>query len=83
MPKLLQINVVANWGSTGRIAEEIGKLAIAKGWESYIAYGRGNPLSQSQLIRIGSNLDMYYHGLQSRIFDNHGLVSERATKQLI
>ena len=28
---LLQINVTANWGSTGKIAEDIGKLAI-KEW---------------------------------------------------
>ena len=28
MPTLFQINVVANWGSTGRIAEEIGQMAI-------------------------------------------------------
>ena len=40
MPKILQINVTCNWGSTGRIAEDIGKLAIAEGWESYISYGR-------------------------------------------
>ena len=40
MPKLLQINVTANWGSTGKIAEQIGQLAISNGWESYIAYCR-------------------------------------------
>ena len=40
MNKLLQINVSANWGSHGRIAEGIGQLAMANGWESYIAYGR-------------------------------------------
>ena len=28
MPILLQINVTANWGSTGKIAEDIGKVAI-------------------------------------------------------
>ena len=49
MPTLLQINVVANWGSTGRIAEEIGQTAIAAGWRSVIAYGRGRPQSQSEL----------------------------------
>ncbi len=83
MPKLLQINIVANWGSTGRIAEEIGQLAISKGWESYIAYGRGKPQSQSQLIRVGSNLDMYSHVIQSRLLDNHGLASKKATERLI
>ena len=28
MPTLFQINVVANWGSTGRIAEEIGQIFL-------------------------------------------------------
>ena len=83
MLKLLQINVVVNWGSTGRIAEEIGRLAMSKGWDSYIAYGRGNPISKSELIRIGTDMDMFYHGLQSRVFDNHGLASKEATKKLI
>lgn len=39
MPKLLQINVTANWGSTGRIAEECNKIAQSKGWKTYVAYG--------------------------------------------
>lgn len=83
MPTLLQINVVANWGSTGRIAEEIGQVAIAGGWKSYIAYGRGTPQSKSRLIRVGNDGDMYWHGLQSRLLDNHGLASKRATRKLI
>ena len=33
MPTLFQINVTANWGSTGRIAEEIGRLALGQGWD--------------------------------------------------
>ena len=40
MYRLLQINVSANWGSTGKIAEEIGLQVMKQGWESYIAYGR-------------------------------------------
>lgn len=83
MKKLLQINVVANSGSTGRIAENIGKLAISQGWESYIAYGRGEPKSASKLIRVGSDSDMYMHALQSRLLDNHGLASVSATKKFV
>ena len=30
--KLLQINITANWGSHGKIAEGIGQLAIKEGW---------------------------------------------------
>ncbi|MBS5370770.1 MAG: glycosyltransferase, partial [Coprobacillus cateniformis] len=83
MPTLLQINVVANWGSTGRIAEEIGQTAIAAGWRSVIAYGRGRPQSQSELIRIGNDWDMYEHIFESRLFDNQGMASRRATKRFI
>ena len=84
MPKLLQINVTANWGSHGKIAEDIGKVAMSNGWESYIAYGRDtNPISTSKLIPIGNKWDMYYHGLQTRIFDKHGLASKKATKDFI
>ena len=83
MPTLFQINVTCNWGSTGRIAEEIGQVAIQQGWDSYIAYGRGKPVSKSHLIRIGNNWDMYEHGLETRIFDNHGLASRGVTQKLI
>ena len=84
MPTLLQINVTANWGSTGKIAEDIGRIAISQGWKSYIAYGRAtNPTSSSSLIPIGNKWDMYFHGMQSRILDNHGLASKTATRNLI
>jgi len=83
MKKLLQINVVVNSGSTGRIAEEIGQLAINNGWESYIAYGRNERPSKSKLIKIGTDWDIKIHGLQTRIFDRHGLASKNATLELI
>lgn len=40
MPKLLQINIASNWGSTGKIMEQIGLCAQAHEWESYVTYGR-------------------------------------------
>ena len=84
MPTLLQINVTANWGSTGKIAEDIGKVAMANGWESYIAYGRDtNPNSTSQLIPVGGKWNTYYHLLHTRVFDRHGLASKRATRNFI
>ena len=83
MKRLLQINTVAAGGSTGKIVESIGRMAIADGWESWIAYGRGNPKSESNLIRIGNDADMMWHGLQTRLFDRHGLASKKATKTFI
>ena len=83
MPTLLQINVTGNSGSHGKIAEEIGRLALQRGWRSIIAYGRWTNASQSELIRIGSDYDVAEHGLESRLMDNHGLASRRATKRLV
>lgn len=83
MPILLQINVTANWGSTGKIAEQIGFCAMRYGWESFIAYGRWCNPSKSHLIKIGNKLDMYMHYAEQRIRDNEGLCSRGATKRLI
>ncbi len=86
MKTLLQINTNVGWNSTGRIAEDLGRLAIDAGWESYIAYGRdmnGKPQSASRLIKVGGCADVAVHGLATRIFDRHGLASASATKDLI
>lgn len=83
MPKLFQVNVEANYGSTGRIASGIGDLALNEGWESYIAYGQKHASSSSELIKVGNNLQFYEHALQTRLFDRHGLSSSTATKGLI
>ena len=83
MPKLLQIAVEGNRGSTGTIAEAIGLLLIQQGWESYIAHGRWPRPSKSQIIRIGSDFDVLLHGLETRLFDRHCLGSRIATRKLI
>lgn len=83
MRKLLQVNVTANWGSTGKIAESIGLAAMRNGWESYIAYGRYSNPSQSKLIKIGNQCDVYVHFAEQMLLDNEGLASRTATKNLI
>ena len=83
MKKLLQINVSANWGSTGKIAEQIGQCAIINGWESYIAYRQNYNPSQSQLIRVSRKYGKYIHYLGNYLFDKEGLFSSRDTKKLI
>lgn len=83
MSILLQINVSVNYGSTGRIVEEIGKIAIRRGWFSYVACGRYIRKSESHVIKIGNNVDLLYHLLISRLFDRHAFGSKIATKKLI
>ena len=81
--KILQINTTVNSCSPGKIAEQIGEKVIGRGWESYIAYGRKKNESQSKIIRIGNYLSVYYHVLQTRIFDRQGLASVYATKAFV
>lgn len=83
MKKLVQITTQVNSGSVGRIAEEIGMLAINRGWQSYIAYGRNPRSSASNLIRIGSDGEVRMHGIKTRLLDGHGFGSKRATLKLV
>lgn len=83
MPTILQINVTANWGSTGKIAEQIGQCAMKHGWNSYIAYGRWCNSSESHLIKVGNFLDILCHYGVQKIRDNEGLCSCIATKFLV
>lgn len=83
MYRLVQINITANWGSTGRIAENLGKTIMEHSWESYIAYGTNMLFCSSHLYHIGNRGGIYRHVLQTRLFDRHGLGSQKATKDLI
>lgn len=87
MKKLLQINpVIRTNTSTGRIMQEIGELAMANGWESYVAYSGGRDgvkPCKSKLMPVGGKLDVAFHGLWTRFTDRHGLASWFATKRFI
>ena len=81
--RILQVNTIVGQGSTGRIAENIGRRLIEAGHQSYIAFGRGHGASQSTTLRIGSRLDQAWHGLMTRLLDRHGLHSGSATRVLV
>ncbi len=83
MPTLLQITASSNWGAIGRIANQIGELALSQGWDSYIAYGRYYNPSSSKLIKVGSKQDVILHYLGHKLFDMDGLLSNNATKELV
>lgn len=87
MKKLLQINPVIRINtSTGRIMQEIGELARAHGWETYIAYSKGRDgiaPNEAKLIPVGNKWSVAWHGVMTRLFDRHGLASDKATKDFI
>lgn len=87
MKKLLQLNPVLRTStSTGRIMREIGEKAKADGWESYVAYsfGRDGDMESSSIpVPVGSRWSVLWHGIQTRLFDRHGLASDAAARELI
>ena len=82
--KLLQINSTRNYGSTGRIAENIGILANACGFDSYMVHGPRyvNP-SGLKSVCTETLFEERVHGVASRLFDAHGLGSVCATRRLV
>lgn len=80
--KILQINAVYGFGSTGIIAKDIKSLLENNGHKSYIAYQTAvNPPKDS--YQIGNKLDWKLHALYSRIFGKQAYASKHATKKLI
>ena len=79
--KVLIINVAINWGSTGRIVEDIGGLAESEGWQVFVAHGARykNPSSLPH-IQISTRLGEVFHFVESSLFDAQGLGSRIATR---
>lgn len=53
---------------------------MAADWRSIIAYGRNPRPSKSELVRIGNDWGVRFHGLRSRIYDDHGFGSRKSTE---
>lgn len=83
MPTLLQLNCTSNWGSTGKIAEQIGLKAQESGWECYVAFGRSANPSALKNIKVGNMLWTVEHFVENRLLDNEGLASRIPTRQLL
>ena len=84
MPKVLFINPAKNYGSTGKIIEQIGLLSKNSGWDPYLLHSSryDNP-SKLGSIKVGSTLSEKWHALMALLFDRHGLHSYQATKEAI
>ena len=79
MSKVLFINSVCGYGSTGKICTELYKMAEQNGHECYIAYGRGNAPKDFNTIRIGNSFGVYLHGVKSILLDQHSFGSKNET----
>ena len=81
--KVLQINSVCGYGSTGRIVVDIHNELQKNGADSYIAYGRKQCKLTENIIKIGMNFNFIKHLLLTTLFDLHGFGSKKETLKLI
>lgn len=83
--KILFINSVCGFGSTGRICTDLAQLLEKEGYECKIAYGRNNvlPAHQKYAVKIGNKIGTIMHAGLSRVFDRAGFYSKHATKKFI
>lgn len=80
--KVLQINSVCGYGSTGRTAVELANEIHRRNDECYIAYGFGST-DYPYAIRTGNKRDHYYHNVYSRLLGKQGYCSKKSTKKFI
>ena len=81
--KVLQINTVSGFGSTGRTCSEISEALREQGHQAYIAYGQRTSLLNGRSFKIGTKLENHYHNVYSRIWGKQGYQTKNGTKKLI
>ncbi len=83
--RILLINSVCGIRSTGRICTDIADKLSAEGHEVKIAYGREEVPEKHQkyAVKIGSNMDQRLHGIRTRLLDEHGFASKKATEKFL
>lgn len=82
--KYLFINVVAGYGSTGRLVVEKCRELMAQGHNCALAYGRMNVNCEDiPTVRIGTDFDIKCHALRSRFLDDQGFGSRAATRRFL
>ena len=77
--KVLQINAVYGFKSTGVIVKDIGDTLVHNGYEAYFAYQtRSEDIENGYLV--GGRFSWKWHALYSRVFGKQAYASKRATK---
>ena len=81
--KILYINSVYQYGSTGRLVKDLMEASKAKGHDVLCVYGRHDQGDVADTFYIGSKWQTAVHVLMTRLFGRHALHSILATRKLI
>lgn len=80
--KVLQINTVCGYGSTGRNATELAQALTDQGDACFIAYGQGTTTYRDS-FKIGTKIENHLHNACSRVFGKQGYYTKTGTTRLI
>lgn len=80
--KVIQINTVCGYGSTGRNSTELAQALNDRGDSCYIAYGQGATTYKCS-FKIGTKIENHLHNACSRLIGNQGYYSSTGTTRLI
>ena len=80
--KILQINALYGYKSTGTIVRDIGDAVERSGGEAYYAYQSARGDVKNGYV-VGNKPDWKAHALLSRVFGKQAYFSRHATKKLI
>lgn len=83
--RALMINAVCGIRSTGRICTDLAEELETQGYEVKIAYSRASVPAQYRkyAVRIGNVVDVCWHALMTRLFDDRGYWSRIATRRFL
>lgn len=88
--KILYINSVYGYGSTGKIVRKLRDEAIRAGHEAYVIYGRrgavgykGSTVSEENVWLMENSLEQKVDIASSVLFDSHGLHCRKNTERII
>ena len=80
--KVLQINAVYGFKSTGVIVKDIGDTLVKNGDEAYFAYQTTNEDVENGYL-VGGKFSWKFHALYARMFGKQAYASKRATKKFL
>lgn len=81
--KVLLINSVVDFGSTGKITRDLADELEKNGHQVLIAFGRNVAKDEKSTFNFSNKIELAWHLIMTRLFGRHGLHSSLATKKLI
>lgn len=81
--KVLQINCVYGYSSTGIITRDIQQCCLESGIDAYVAFQKGHGTGNERTYEIGSTLDHKIHAILCRIAGKQAYYSHFATRRLL